>query len=214
MIRPSREPRIDPALRRKIAAHLATNYDTTAPNTLKFVPSTVTEWGKLKILNGGDLIGSQNLNSRRSHGHDKTFVKARAAHANNPTTLLTTQTTVRLEVDQNHRHKNLQAVFKEQTYYGQVVHFMALQLPPTCPFAEIDPDHPRQPRALVLAAIAPIKPTPPNEFGMPSYMNLGPIEVVDASTIRCVVGRVYDRRVWTILERGTVIQTFNTTAAA
>ncbi|KAF8890912.1 hypothetical protein BD779DRAFT_1469003 [Infundibulicybe gibba] len=167
MARPSRKTPIDLALRRKIAAHLATNYETTTLNALKFVPDTITEWGKLKILDGGDLIGSQNLHSRRSHEHDKTFVKP----------------------------------------YSSLLPVRSLRSIQTIP------NSPER-RALILAAIAPIKPTLPDEFRMPSYTDLGPIEVVDASTIQCVVGRVYDRRVWTIIERGTAIQTFNTVAAA
>ncbi|KAF8868691.1 hypothetical protein BD779DRAFT_1459489, partial [Infundibulicybe gibba] len=115
-----------------------------------------------------------------------------------------------LEVDQNCRHRSQSAIPGERVYYGQVVHLIAFQLPPTCPFAPTDLD---RPMTLALAAIAPIKPTSFDEFGMPSYKDLGPIEVVDVPTIQCVVGRVKDRGVWTIIERDAIIQTFNATAA-
>ncbi|KAF8868361.1 hypothetical protein BD779DRAFT_1452035, partial [Infundibulicybe gibba] len=195
MVRPSCKTRIDPSLHRRIVAHLVTNYSTTTLNALEFVPNIITEWGKLKILDGGDLISSCSLGSQGSR-RDKTFVK------------------YILEVDQNRRHKNRQPDFVEQVFYGQVIHFITFQLPPTCPFAPTDLDCPGQPTTLVLAAIAPIKATSFDEFGMPSYTGLGPIEVVDVLTIQCVVGRVKDNRTWTIIERDAIIQTFNAAAAA
>ncbi|KAF8871341.1 hypothetical protein BD779DRAFT_1454138, partial [Infundibulicybe gibba] len=96
------------------------------------------------------------------------------------------------------------------TYYGKVLHFVVLNLPPSCPFIQASPSYiAGQPLSVVLAAITPIKPTSHNELGMPSYTELGPIEVVDASTIKCVVGRVKDRDTWTIIERHPVTQAFN-----
>ncbi|KAF8883872.1 hypothetical protein BD779DRAFT_1405059, partial [Infundibulicybe gibba] len=92
-----------------------------------------------------------------------------------------------LEVDRNMCYRNRPVDFEKRSYYGQVIHFLVLSLPST----------------LILAAITPIKPMTQSANGlrMPSYTELGPIEVVDASTIDCVVGRVKDRHTWTIIER-------------
>ncbi|KAF8872517.1 hypothetical protein BD779DRAFT_1450131, partial [Infundibulicybe gibba] len=100
-----------------------------------------------------------------------------------------------------------------QSHYGQVVQFIALRLPPARRPVQTNSSHPRQPTTLILALVAPIKPESFNEFGTPSYTKLGPIEVVDASTIQCVVGRVYDRNRWTIIERDTMIRVFDTVVA-
>lgn len=81
---------------------------------------------------------------------------------------------------------------------------MALTLPSTFPF-------PHQPRAdesttLILAAIAVIKPDRTNALGMISYAKLGAVEVVDGSSIQCVVGRVWDRKRWVVVERNDAMR--------
>ncbi|KAF8892958.1 hypothetical protein BD779DRAFT_1766114, partial [Infundibulicybe gibba] len=151
-------------------------------------------WGKLKFLDGGDLISACGVACQPGvvRGRDKSFVK------------------YTLEVDQNKRYKNQPVILEKRAYYGQVLHFIALKLPPTCPFIQAHPSRIGQPSSHIMAVIMPIKPlpTPLNEFGMPSYKKLGPIQVVDASTIECVVGRVKDRDTWTIIERHSIIQHF------
>ncbi|KAF8871523.1 hypothetical protein BD779DRAFT_1453878, partial [Infundibulicybe gibba] len=143
-------------------------------------------WGKLKFLDGGDLISACGVVCQPAvvWGHDKSFVK------------------YTLEVDQNERYKNQPVILEKRAYYSQVLHFIALKLPPTFCIG--------QPSSHIMAVIMPIKPlpTPLNEFGMPSYKKLGPIQVVDASTIECVVGRVKDRDTWTIIKRHSIIQHF------
>ncbi|KAF8869327.1 hypothetical protein BD779DRAFT_1398585, partial [Infundibulicybe gibba] len=140
--------------------------------------------GKLKILDGGDLIDSCSFSRNTARGRDKSFVK------------------YTLEVDRNARYRNRPVALEERSYYGQVNHFVVLSLPSTCPFIQANPTHAAErPSSVIMAAIAPIKQPSVNELGMSSYTALEPIKIVDVSTIKCVVGRVKDRNTWTIIER-------------
>ena len=40
-----------------------------------------------------------------------------------------------------------------------------------------------------------------DEHGFSKYSNLGGFEFIDLATIRCTVGRVYDRGAWYIVDR-------------
>ncbi|KAF8874341.1 hypothetical protein BD779DRAFT_1476550 [Infundibulicybe gibba] len=194
MVRPFCNTQINLALRKKIASHLVTRYSTTVAIALKFIPNVISEWGRLKLLDGGDLIGSCGLSHDTTRRRDKSFVK------------------YTLEVDRNMCYRNRPVDFEKRSYYGQVIHFLVLSLPSTCPFVPADPTCTAgRPSSLILAAITPIKPMTQSANGlrMPSYTELGPIEVVDASTIDCVVGRVKDRHTWTIIERHSIIQTLD-----
>lgn len=45
----------------KIAAHLVTNYNISLQNTKCLIPQQLSFWGKLKKLNGGDMIHAKDL---------------------------------------------------------------------------------------------------------------------------------------------------------
>jgi hypothetical protein len=62
-------------------------------------------------------------------------------------------------------------------------------------------------KPVIFAAIASVKPIAKNELNMRYYKQLGPIEVVDVNSIQCVVGRVFDRGVWALIERNGIVQT-------
>ncbi|KAF8870955.1 hypothetical protein BD779DRAFT_1720377 [Infundibulicybe gibba] len=159
MVKPFRDTQISLALRKKIASHLAIKYSTTDAIALKFVPSTVSECGKLKILDGGDLIDSCSFSRNTARGRDKSFVK------------------YTLEVDRNARYRNRPVALEERSYYGQVNHFVVLSLPSTCPFIQANPTHAAErPSSVIMAAIAPIKQPSVNELGMSSYTALEPIK--------------------------------------
>lgn len=89
------------------------------------------------------------------------------------------------------------------TRYGQVNTFLALTLPTIFPFSHRL--RATEPTTLILAAVAVINPDWKSKLGI-CYTKLGGIEVVDASFIRCVVGRVWDRKRWVIVERNDAMR--------
>jgi hypothetical protein len=70
---------IDGPLRNKIASYLATNYDISRVETLKYLPAELSLWGKFKRLGGGDLIHAWDMVSAYHTApdsvRDATFIK-------------------------------------------------------------------------------------------------------------------------------------------
>lgn len=70
---------IDSPLRNKIAAYLATNYEVSRAQALTYLPDELSLWGKLKKLEGGDLIHAWDMVSAYHTSpdsvRDATFIK-------------------------------------------------------------------------------------------------------------------------------------------
>lgn len=62
-------------LRTKIAAHLATVYRVTTSAARKFIPSSVKQWGRMRISGGGDLIQARGYHKLRPDERDASFVR-------------------------------------------------------------------------------------------------------------------------------------------
>ena len=88
--------------------------------------------------------------------------------------------------------------FELKTFYGQIQHIFHVRMPAT------DDLHLDKPENLLLASIknCPIEQHNVNDLDMHYYRNEeGYTEVVDISAIQCLVGRVFDRGWWTIIDR-------------
>ncbi|KAJ7115669.1 hypothetical protein C8R44DRAFT_578431, partial [Mycena epipterygia] len=196
MVYPHRTMAVDMPLRNKIASYLATNYDVTRPNALKFIPTELSFWGKLKRLGGGDLIHARDLVSTYHTSpdavRDATFIK------------------FTLEVDKNQNHRNLPVVLKPKPFFGQVRKFIALTVPPEFPARrDAGPEERTQSareRTVLLAAVAGVKLTRRNPVGMVYFdaksSDLGSVsEIIDIETIDCLAGRIQDGKRWACLLR-------------
>jgi hypothetical protein len=80
MMQPHRITPINDNLRRKIAAHLVTNYHNegapTVQQMLAFIPNEVDDWKKIKLLDRDEVIRTATLiNDGEKHHRDNTFVK-------------------------------------------------------------------------------------------------------------------------------------------
>jgi hypothetical protein len=79
-------------------------------------------------------------------------------------------------------------------YFGRLEAIYEVPLPAHAAFDA-------NPQTLLLAAIKPCKTTLDIKSGLHTYKEHKPIEVVDLQAIQSVVGRVFDRGVWTIIDR-------------
>lgn len=72
------------SLRTKIAAHLVTNYGLTLSAAKRILPLQLSFWGKLKVLNKGDMIHAKDLTKRAQtdQSRDATFIKVRLVNYN------------------------------------------------------------------------------------------------------------------------------------
>jgi hypothetical protein len=77
MMRPYKTGAVDNTIRKKIAAHLVTNYQgeqaVNVRDMLAFIPSEMPEWGKAKLLDTDEIIRTAILISKVSR--DNSFVK-------------------------------------------------------------------------------------------------------------------------------------------
>ena len=100
---------------------------------------------------------------------------------------------VHLYVDRHVRHKRIAPAFEEKTFFGQLLRILVLELQAT---RRLDL---AKPTTIILALIHEVKAT--LKDGIYSYKEFGAEEVVDLKTVQCVVGRVKDRGVWSIVDR-------------
>ena len=75
-----------------------------------------------------------------------------------------------------------------QIFFGQLDHILLLELPSA---QQLNLD---EPTTVIVAIIQEVKATLRN--GIYYYKNFGVDEVVDLSTLQCVVGRIQDRDEW------------------
>ena len=106
---------------------------------------------------------------------------------------LTTLLQYTLYVDRHARHKRRTPDFEEKTFFGQLHRILVLELQAA---QRLDL---AQPTTVILALIQQVKAT--LRDGIYTYKGFGAEEVVDLNTVQCVIGRVKDRGVWSIIDR-------------
>jgi hypothetical protein len=102
-----------------------------------------------------------------------------------------------LLVDANARNKRLAERLKLVTFYGQLRHIFVLTMQPA---AELEL---KEAETIILAAISECKITAHNDLDMHYYRDEGALQVVDISTVQCLVGRIKttNGRDWAIIDR-------------
>ena len=96
-------------------------------------------------------------------------------------------------VDQYARQKRRLPEFELQNFFGQLQRILVIDIPPT-PRLNI-----AVPTTIILALIKNVKTTLTDNIYY--YKVFGVDEVVDLTTVQCVVGRVWDRDEWAIIDR-------------
>ncbi|EPQ49976.1 hypothetical protein GLOTRDRAFT_67190 [Gloeophyllum trabeum ATCC 11539] len=145
----------------------------------RHVPATLPQWGKVQIIDGGDLIYARDLVPLRERDRDASFVR------------------YQLLVDKNARRRALTPEFEPCDFYGQLRNIFVLDLPPSRDLGLSEST------TILLAAVHSVKIDKPADIDVPFYREEGRTEVVDLAAVQCVVGRVYDdvRKWWAIIDR-------------
>jgi hypothetical protein len=105
--------------------------------------------------------------------------------------------------------KRKKSKFELRDFFGQLLRIFVVDVPDSLQATENSEQMTRQgeededmsPKQWVYAVIRSVKVIETDNFGINYYEELGPIEVVDLSTIQCVVGRIRDRDRWAIIDR-------------
>ena len=96
-------------------------------------------------------------------------------------------------VDRYAHQRRTAPVFEMQQFFGQLKRILVLEIPPT-PELKLTTQ-----TTIILAVIQNARTTEKNGFYY--YKDFGVDEVVDLSTVQCVVGRIWDRSEWAIVDR-------------
>jgi hypothetical protein len=76
LLTPFSEPLvITTQLRNKIIKYLATAFRIPAATSKRFIPSTLKQWGRMRIAGGGDLIHARGYHKLRIDGRDASFIR-------------------------------------------------------------------------------------------------------------------------------------------
>ncbi|KAJ7433126.1 hypothetical protein B0H11DRAFT_2376974, partial [Mycena galericulata] len=171
----------EPGLARKITACLSTRFDKNMATIRKyFDPDDVEQWAKVQRLDDGDrMLASSMMHSETDDRRDATYVR------------------YALLVDVNARRQRLAPRYVLTTFYGQLQNIFVVKLPPA---AELELE---EETTLILAAIKKCEIEAHNDLDMHYYRKDGPVEVVDISSIQCLVGRfrTTDKKHWVIIDR-------------
>lgn len=110
-----------------------------------------------------------------------------------------------LLVDKNARKRNTVPHYEPVAFYGQLQHILVVRLPPA---PELDPESPEllSDTIYILAAIHRCETTMTNSMGFPIYTKMGRTEVVDITSVQCLVGRVPVSNYWVIIDRTGELQ--------
>jgi hypothetical protein len=68
---------LDKATRKVLTNGLATRFCVSPRVAAKFLPKVVEQWGKLRRLEGGDIMHADNIVSKRMDGRDASFIRVR-----------------------------------------------------------------------------------------------------------------------------------------
>jgi len=109
---------------------------------------------------------------------------------------LLTQLKYELYVDKFTNQPRRKPKFELKTFFGQIQHVILIRMPAT---QDLRLD---SPETVILASIKNCPIERHNDLDMHYYRNVdGYTEIVDIAAIQCLVGRVFDRGWWTIIDR-------------
>jgi hypothetical protein len=96
-------------------------------------------------------------------------------------------------VDRHAHRRRKTPEFELQNFFGQLKRIVLLELPSA---QQLNLD---EPTMVILALVREVKAKLRN--GIYYYKDFGVEEVVDLSNLQCVVGRIWDRDEWAIIDR-------------
>jgi hypothetical protein len=67
--------RLDDTIRKVLVNGLATRFCVQPKVARKFLPEAVEQWGKLRRLEGGDIMHADDIVPKRMDGRDASFVR-------------------------------------------------------------------------------------------------------------------------------------------
>ncbi|KAI0369836.1 hypothetical protein BV20DRAFT_1036311 [Pilatotrama ljubarskyi] len=178
---PAKQPFVpERGLLDKLLGCLCTRLTATPAAVRAALPRELQQWGKVRILNGGDTIRAADITAVTEDGRDASHVR------------------YELLVDKNARYRNRPVILEKKTFYGQLRQILVINLGPV-PSASPPQS---EPSTLVLGVIRRcIIESDHRALDIHYYRRHGALEIVDITTIQCLVGRVQDRGHYGVIDR-------------
>lgn len=203
LLPPKKNLVLESGLSKKLAAALVTRYSPDNPPTKisiatasKYVPTSVCQWGQGHIRNGGDRFKCRGLLKGQRCARDCTYVKVSTAYSLVTSFQLILRYKYEAEVDFYERQANRVPVMVKKVFFAELHRIIRVNIPATRDL-HLDEDE-----ELFLALVRTCK-AEQDEHARWKYSSLGGFEFIDLATIKCTVGRVYDRDAWYIIDRST-----------
>ncbi|KAF9546385.1 hypothetical protein CPC08DRAFT_738550 [Agrocybe pediades] len=174
-----KSPTMDTGLTNHLIAALSTRYSKHV-NTVRraFASAHIELWGKIQILGGGDTIRASEVGSSKSEdSRNATYIR------------------YELLVDKNARFSRKKPELVPKTHYGQLQYIVMVKLKPSKGLDIPNGD------TILLAVVKSCKIIKSTTLDMHFYKTYGSTDAVDATTLQCLVGRVFDRNHWIIFDR-------------
>jgi hypothetical protein len=155
--------------------------------------ASLQQYGKVRHLNGGDLMNASALVAFGDDRRDATFVRVSRIFEHNS---MADNAQYEMEVDKNARYPKRPIVLESRIFFGQLKHIFVIKLGAS-PILKLTEE-----TTLILAVIrACANPQMKGENGIRYYSREGHLEVVDMNCVQCLVGRVKDGNEWAIIDR-------------
>ncbi|PPQ68810.1 hypothetical protein CVT24_007695 [Panaeolus cyanescens] len=181
LLQPRRKEHLSDALKNLVWVSLVTRFTTTenpiTRNTVRdLVPleDEVVQFGKVRIGDGAEQISGCDFVSKREDSRDSTFLKY-------------------VQLVDKRAHRRGASVFVEQEFFGQLKRILVIDLP------KLPQINVKKAQTIVFALVQIA--TTEKKYGFHSFKRMGRNDLVDLKTVKCVVGRVWDREQWTIVDR-------------
>lgn len=177
---------LPPNFRSILLATLSTCFNVDKKIIGKLIPPTtpVDQYGRIQRLEGGDTIQAHDLVTHSSDNRDMSFVR------------------FQLEVDIYAHLPRKDPVFELHDFFGKVLRSFVINIP------ELKtPQHKIMPETIVYAVIRELTIT--RNIKQPVRLCYfeddtgGKIHVVDLKQILHVIGRIFDRKEWVVVDRST-----------
>jgi hypothetical protein len=82
LVAPKRVGPLNHNIRKVVVSGLATRFCVGLKVARKFLPEAVEQWGKLRRLEGGDIMHAHDIVPKRMDGRDASFVRVRELLSN------------------------------------------------------------------------------------------------------------------------------------
>ncbi|KZP14756.1 hypothetical protein FIBSPDRAFT_751338 [Athelia psychrophila] len=170
---------------RSIAAVLSTNSDIRVSYVNPHMRhAKIEEWGKVCRIDSdeGDTMCASSLTRSCEDQRNTTFMR------------------YEMLVDTQARRHRVKPVYQLQTFYGCLQHIFTVHFVIPCP-----PLQTTEPTTFIIAAIQNCKTDPsrvfPEGLDFHYYLQEGPLHFIDVTSVKCLIGWVWDIDQWVILDR-------------